>query len=102
MIERRTAIDVALRIQALVDEPSQQSETLVLVLDNLKMHTPASLHEACAPAEARRLMERLEIHYTPKHGRGLKMAETERSVLATPCVDRRMPAHTILHQEVTA
>jgi DDE superfamily endonuclease len=66
--ERRTAIDFAHVIQELVDVQYPQVETIVLVMDHLHTHTPASLYEACAPAEARRLMERLELHYTPTHG----------------------------------
>lgn len=100
--ERRTAIDFAHVIQELVDEQYPQSETLVLVMDNLNTHKPASLYEAFAPAEARRLMERLEIHYTPKHGSWLNMAETELSVLATQCLERRIPDPTTLRQEVAA
>jgi hypothetical protein len=75
---------------------------MVLVMDHLHTHKPASLYEAFAPAEARRLMARLEIHETPKHGRWLKMAEPELSVRATPCLDRRIPAPTTLTQEVAA
>jgi DDE superfamily endonuclease len=100
--ERRTAIDFAHVIQELVDEQYPQAAKLVLVMDNLNTHQPASLYEAFAPAEARRLMERLEIHDTPKHGSWLKMAETELSVLATPCLDRRIPDPTTLQQEVAA
>jgi hypothetical protein len=100
--ERRTAVDFASVIQALVDVQYPQAEKIVLVLDNLNTHTPASLYEAFAPAEARRLMERLEIHHTPKHGSWLNMAEIELSVLARQCVDRRIPDPTILAQEVAA
>jgi transposase len=100
--ERRTAIDFAPVIQELVDEQYPQATKLVLVMDNLNTHKPASLYEAFAPAEARRLMERLEIHYTPKHGSWLNMAETELSVLATQCLDRRIPDPTTLQQEVAA
>ena len=71
-------------------------------MDNLNTHKPASLYEAFAPAEARRLMERLEIHYTPKHGSWLHMAETELSVLTTQCLNRRIPDPTTLGQEVAA
>jgi transposase len=100
--ERRTAVDFAPLIQELVDTHSPQAEKMVLVMDNLNTHTPASLYEAFAPAEARRLMERLEIHYTPKHGSWLNMAETELSVLATQCLDRRIPDPTTLTQEGAA
>lgn len=100
--ERRTAVDCAHVIQALVDEPYPQAETMVLVMDNLNTHTPASLYAAFAPTEARRLTERLAIHYTPKHGRWLNMAETELSVLAKQCLDRRIPDPTTLTQAVAA
>jgi hypothetical protein len=100
--ERRTAIDFAQVIQELLEEPYPQAEKLVLVMDNLNTHQLASLSEAFAPAAARRLTERLEMHDTPKHGRWLEMAETELSVLATQCLDRRIPDSTTLHQEVAA
>ena len=64
---------------------------IVLVMDNLNTHKIGSLYEAFAPAEARRLIEKLEIHYTPKHGSWLNMAETELSVLTKQCLDRRIP-----------
>jgi hypothetical protein len=100
--QRRTAIDFAQLIREVVDEQYPQAEQIVLVMDNLKTHTPASLYEAFAPAEARRLMERLEIHDTPKPGSWLNMAETELSVLATPCLDRRIPHPAILTRAVAA
>jgi hypothetical protein len=100
--ERRTAIDFAHVMQELVDEQYPQATTRVLVMDNLNTHKPASLYEAFAPVEARRLRERVEIHDTPKHGSWLNMAETELSVLATPCLDRRIPDPTTLQQEVAA
>jgi DDE superfamily endonuclease len=100
--ERRTAVDFAHVIQDLVDVQYPQAEKIVLVLDNLNTHTPASLYAAFAPAEARRLIERLEIHYTPKHGSWLNMAEIELSVLATQCLDRRIPDPTTLAREVAA
>ena len=100
--ERRTAVDFADVLRELVDEPYPQAEKIVLVMDNLNTHKPASLYEAFPPAEARRLLERLEMHYTPKHGSWLNMAETELSVLATQCLDRRIPDPTILIGEVAA
>jgi hypothetical protein len=100
--ERRTAVDVAHLIQALVDEQSPHAEKIVLVMDHLNTHTAAALYEALAPAEARRLMERLEMHDTPKHGSWLPMAETELRVLATPCLDRRIPAPITVSREVAA
>ena len=68
-----------------------QAERIVLVMDNLNTHTPASLYEAFDPEEARRLADKLEIHYTPKHGSWLNMAEIELSVLSRQCLDRRCP-----------
>ena len=100
--ERRTAVDFAYVIQTLVDVQYPQAEKIVLVLDNLNTHTPASLYDAFAPAEARRLMERLAIHHTPKHGSWLNMAEIELSVLARQCLARRIPDPTTLAQEVAA
>jgi hypothetical protein len=78
--ERRTAIDFAQVIREFVDEPYPHAEKIVLVMDNLNTHKPASWYEAFAPTEARRLRERLEIHDTPKHGSWLDRAETELSV----------------------
>lgn len=99
---RRTAIDVAHVIQDVVDVYSPQADTLVLVMDNLNTHTPAALYEAFEPAEARRLLARLEIHHTPKHGSWLNLAETELSVLVTQCLDRRLPDKEPLTREVAA
>jgi hypothetical protein len=100
--ERRTAIDFAPGMQELVDGPYPHAEKIVLVRDHLNTPKPASLSEALAPAEARRLMDRLEIPDTPTHGRWLNRAETALSVLARPCVDRRIPDSTTLTQEVAA
>ena len=100
--ERRTAVDFAHLIRELVDTQYPHAEKIVLVMDNLNTHKPASLYEAYTPAEARRLMERLEIHHTPKHGSWLNMAETELSVLAAQCLNRRLPDPAILTQEVAA
>lgn len=100
--ERRTAVDFAQMIRVLVDELYASTEKVVLVLDNLNTHTPAALYEAFEPAEARRLLERLEIHHTPTHASWLNMAETELSVLARQCLDRRIPEREILVAEVAA
>lgn len=100
--ERRTAVDFAHLIREVVDEQYPQAEKIVLVMDNLNTHRPASLYEAFPPAEARRLLERVEIHHTPKHGSWLDMAETELSVLARQCLDRRIPDATTLTQEIAA
>jgi DDE superfamily endonuclease len=99
---RRTAVDFAHLIRELSDEHYPDADTIVLVMDNLNTHKPASLYEAFAPTEARRLMKRVEIHYTPKHGSWLNMAETELSALTTQCLNRRIPALTTLRQEVAA
>ncbi len=100
--ERRTKVDFAPIIQTLVDECYPQAERLVLVLDNLNTHTPAALYEAFAPAEAKRLADKLEIHYTPKHGSWLNMAEIEVSVLDRQWLDRRLPTVPRLRAEATA
>jgi hypothetical protein len=75
---------------------------MVLVMDHRNTHMPASLYEAFEPAEALRLLERLEMHDTPKHGSWLNMAETDLSVLATPCLDRRIADPTTVIQELAA
>jgi hypothetical protein len=100
--ERRTNQDFAQVIKRLVDEWYPQAEKIVLVMDNLSTHTPAALYEAFAPAEARRLVEKLEWHYTPKHGSWLNVAEMELSVLARQCLDRRIPDLEALRREVAA
>ena len=97
--DRRTKTDWARVVQQLVDVDYPDRERIVLVMDNLNTHHPASLYEAFEPAEARRLAERLEIHYTPKHGSWLNMAEIELRVLAEQCLDRRIPNREILEQE---
>jgi DDE superfamily endonuclease len=99
---RRTAVDWAHFIRNLVDVQYPAAERLVLVLDNLNTHGPASLYEAFTPAEARRILQRLEIHYTPKHGSWLDMAEIELSVLARQCLDRRITTREDLARQVAA
>jgi len=99
---RRTRIDWAHCIKELVDVCYPDAEVIVLVQDNRNTHTPASLYEAFPPAEARRLADRLEIHYTPKHGSWLNMAEIELSVLAGQCLDRRLAGRATLEREVAA
>jgi DDE superfamily endonuclease len=98
--ERRTAVDYASAVRDLVDVHYPDAETVVLVQDNLNTHKPASLYEAFPPEEARRIIEKLEIHYTPKHGSWLDMAETELSVLSRQCLDRRIPDQLTLTTEV--
>jgi transposase len=100
--ERRTKMDWAHQIKELVDERYPEAERIVLVMDNLNTHTPASLYEAFEPKEARRLAEKLQIHYTPKHGSWLNMAEIELSVLSRQCLDRRVPDFETLQAEVAA
>ena len=78
------------------------AERIVLVMDNLNTHTPGSLYEAFDPTEARRLADKLEIHYTPKHASWLDLAEIELSVLSSQCLDRRIPDKDTLVREVTA
>ena len=100
--ERRTAVDFARFLKRLLDEVYPAAERVVLVTDNLNTHGPGSLYEAFDPAEARRLAERLEWHYTPKHGSWLNMAEIELSALARQCLDRRIPDRATLATEVAA
>ena len=100
--ERRTKLDWAHCIKELVDLHYPKAEKIVLVMDNLNTHTPAALYEAFVPTEARRLLERLEIHYTPKHGSWLNMAEIELSVSARQCLDQRIPDQETLGEEVGA
>ena len=100
--DRRTRVDWAHCIQDLVDVHYPDAEQIVLVQDNLNTHTPASLYEAFPPAEAKRLADKLELHYTPKHGSWLNMAEIELSVLAGQCLDRRLPDRATLEREVAA
>jgi transposase len=100
--DQRTKIDFAHAIRDMVDQDYPEAEVIVLVMDNLNTHKPASLYEAFEPAEARRLIEKLEIHYTPKHGSWLNMAETELSVMTKQCLDRRIPDVATLRREIAA
>ncbi len=100
--ERRTAVDYAHVLKELSDIHFAKAEKIVLVQDNLNTHTPASLYEAFPPEEARRLVERFEWHFTPKHGSWLDMAESELAVLSGQCLDRRIPNQTALEREVAA
>jgi hypothetical protein len=99
---RRTAVDFANVVRRLVDIDDAQAEQVVLVMDNLNTHGPGSLYEAFEPAEARRILGRLEIHHTPKHASWLNMAETELSVLGRQCLDRRIADQATLTKEVAA
>src|SRR5919202_449568 len=99
--EQRTKTDSwAHQIKELVDVHYPEARKIVLVMDNLNTHTPASLYEAFEPKEAKRLSDRLEIHYTPKHGSWLNMAEIELSVLCEQCLERRLPDQATLAREV--
>ena len=100
--ERRTKVDWAHVIKRLVDEDYADRERIVLVMDNLNTHRLSSLYEAFEPDEARRIAERLEIHYTPKHGSWLNMAEIEIGVLTRQCLDRRIQDRGVLRREVQA
>ena len=100
--ERRTAIDYANILKDLSDTHFPQADKIVLVQDNLNTHSSASLSEAFAPDEARRLVERFEWHFTPKHGSWLDMAESELAVLSGQCLDRRIPNRQMLEREVEA
>jgi hypothetical protein len=100
--DRRTAVDFAEVVRALVEEVYPEAEKVVLVMDNLNTHKLASLYEAFPPEQARRVAERLEVHHTPKHGSWLNMAEIELSVLARQCLDRRIESKEELQREVAA
>ncbi len=100
--ERRTRVDWAFALRALLNEAYQDVERVVLVMDNLNTHSPSSFYEAFVPHEARRLTERLEIHYTPKHGSWMNIAECELSVLGRQCLDRRIDDAKQLADEVTS
>jgi hypothetical protein len=100
--DRHAAVDYAHLLKDVSDRWFPDAAKIALVQDNLSTHKPASLYQAFPPAEARRLVERFEWHYTPKHGSWLNMAETELSVLSSQCLDRRISTRQILIDEVTA
>jgi hypothetical protein len=100
--ERRTKTDWAHYIQELVDVHCPKADQIVLVMDNLNTHTPASLYEAFPPTEAKRLADRLEIHYTPKHGSWLNVAEIELSALSRQCLGERIPDREYLARQAAA
>ena len=99
---RRTAIDYAKILRDLSDIHFPKAEKIMLVQDNLNTHVPTSLYEAFEPAEARRIIERFEWHYTPKHGSWLNLAESELAVLSGQCLNRRIPDAAKLGTEVAA
>lgn len=100
--DQRTAVDWAHQIKHLVDVLYPQAERITLVMDNLNTHTGASLYKAFPPEEARRILDKLDIHYTPKHGSWLNMAEIELSILSRQCLDRRISNQETLKKEVEA
>ena len=100
--DRHAAIDYAHVLKDLSDTHFPNADKIVLVQDNLSTHAAASLYTAFPAAEARRLVERFEWHYTPKHGSWLDMAESELAVLSTQCLDRRIPDKSTLIAEVDA
>jgi hypothetical protein len=99
---QRTRLDWAHCVRELVDVHYPEAEAVVLVLDQLNTHSPASLYEAFPPEEAKRLAARLEIHCTPKHGSWLNMAEIELSALQRQCLDRRLGDRAAVEREVAA
>jgi hypothetical protein len=100
--QRRTAMDWAKEIERLLNQDYAGSETVILVCDQLNTHKLASLYEAFAPTTARRLVERLDVRHTPKHGSWLNIAENELSALTRQCLDRRIPDRETLERETTA
>jgi hypothetical protein len=100
--EQRTRKDWAMAMQEVADVHFPEAEIIVLVLDNLNTHTLASFYETFEPAEARRLASRFEIHYTPKHGSWLNMAEIELSILDRQCLDRRIADQETVQREASA
>ncbi len=100
--EHRTAVDWAHEIKYLSDVMYPDAEKIILVMDNLNTHKPASLYKAFPPAQARRIIKRLEIHYTPKHGSWLDIAEIELNVMTRQCLSRRIDSIDTLRSELTA
>ncbi len=100
--QRRTKVDFAACMKDLVDVYFPQAEVIRVVLDNLNTHNPSSLYEAFEPQEARRILRKLEFHYTPKHGSWLNMAEIEISVLSRQCLQQRLASIPELERQVSA
>ena len=100
--ERRTKVDWAYCVREMVDQIYPDAEQIVLVMDNLNTHNKSSLYEAFEPAEAKRIADKLEIHYTPKHGSWLDMAEIELGILTRQCLSRRIDNMEQLKDEVAA
>jgi len=100
--QHKTAVDWAYEIRDLLNEDYAEAEKVILVCDNLNTHNIASFYEAFEPKQARQLVERLEIHYTPKHGSWLNVAEIELSVFTKQCLDRRIADIEMLQKEAKA
>jgi hypothetical protein len=100
--DHRKKVDLAYFIKELVDVHYPNADKIVLVMDNLNTHNGSSLYEAFEPAEAKRILNKLEIHHTPKHGSWLNMAEIELSHLSRQCLDRRIPDQETLIRETAA
>jgi transposase len=99
--DRRTKVDWANCVKDIVDLHYSEAAKITLVMDNLNTHKPSSLYEAFPPEEARRLLNKLEFHYTPKHGSWLNMAEIEFSALKRQCLDCRVPNQETLKQKIS-
>lgn len=102
MHQRRTALDLAEVLQAIVDKDYPEADKIILVTDNLNTHSPACLYQRFEPAEARRIAAKLEWHYTPEHGSWLNIAECELSILTRQCLNRRISDPVSLDNEVRA
>lgn len=100
--ERRTKVDWARFTRCMLDERYPHAEKVVLVMDNLNTHSISSLYEAFPPSEARQLAQRLKIHYTPKHGSWLNVAEIELSVLKGQCLQERIANLKTMQEEIVA
>ena len=100
--KQRTAVDWAEEIRYLADVMYPDAEKIIVVMDNLNTHKPSSLYKAFTPAEARRILKRLEFHYTPKHGSWLNIAEIELNVMTRQCLSRRIENMELLQKELSA
>jgi transposase len=100
--KQRTKVDFAKQMKDLVDIYCPEADVIRLVVDNLNIHNPAALYEVFEPAEARRIVQKLEFHYTPKHASWLNQVEIELSVLSRQCLERRIPEVQILKSEILA
>lgn len=100
--DQRTKVDWAIAMRELSDIHCKDAEKIILVLDNLNTHNGSAFYEAFSPDEARRLCQRFEFHYTPKHGSWLNMAETELSILSRQCLDRRIADQKTVKKQIAA